>query len=404
MNWECGTEEVSQLWSLDPSVIFLNNGSYGAVPLRVQQKREQILTEIERNPVRFLSRDLPERLNEQQRTLARWLNGDAEGFAFVPNATSGIGSVLRSLTLTHGDEIVFHNHGYRWVKQALENLASRTGVVLKIAVLDWPEASTNQICQAFEKEMSPRTKLLICDHISSPSALVFPVAELILFARSKGVPVLVDGAHAPGALELNMETLDPDFYVGNLHKWACAPRGTGFVYVRPEFRAAVKPESLCYSGGQGHFQKGVQMSDYFHWNGTTDFSAWLSTSEAIAFNDLLGWENLISKRLKLLNNAMIMIEENLEGSARYRMPSEMQGPMWTFELPLLPQVTASVEVALQIASDLYRHNRIEVPVFFFNKCVFVRVSAQAFNKLSDYERLMTALLSHPFLATRERIR
>ena len=141
MRWECGDELVNQLWSLEPSIAFLNNGSYGAVPIRVQRYRNSVLAEIEKNPVKFLSRSLPERLEDERIALAGWLEADAAGIAFIQNATSGIGSVLRSLHFAPGDEIVFHDHGYRWVRQALENLASQTGVVIKFAVLAWPSVS-----------------------------------------------------------------------------------------------------------------------------------------------------------------------------------------------------------------------------------------------------------------------
>jgi isopenicillin-N epimerase len=404
LRWECGDELVNQLWSLEPSIAFLNNGSYGAVPIRVQRYRNSVLAEIEKNPVKFLSRSLPERLEDERIALAGWLEADAAGIAFIQNATSGIGSVLRSLHFAPGDEIVFHDHGYRWVRQALENLASQTGVVIKFAVLAWPSVSNEQVVSAFEKVIGPKTKLIICDHISSPTALVFPVSEIVALARAKGVLVLVDGAHAPGAIDLRLGKLEPDFYVGNLHKWACAPRGTGFIYVGPGHRDIIRPESLSYCGGQGHFQRSDRLSDFFHWNGTTDFSAWLTTTEALSFNEELGWEQLFKNRKNLLDKVRLLFQQELKGCELCSTPPEMQGPMWTFEFPLKPHTTPSVETAQWIAADFYRHDRIEVPVFYFNNRVYVRVSAQAFNKLSDYERLLGAMRAHRFSAAGKRIR
>ncbi|MEY2987903.1 MAG: isopenicillin N-epimerase [Pseudomonadota bacterium] len=395
---------MALLWSLDFRLTFLNNGSYGAVPIRIQHFRNSVLEEIEKNPVKFLSRDLPERLDEQRLSLARWLEADAEGIAFTQNATSGIGSVLRSLNFAPGDEVVFHDHGYRWVRQGLENLARHSGVVIKTAAVSWPSATNEQVITAFDRLIGSKTKLVICDHISSPTALVFPVAELVALARAKGVPILVDGAHAPGALELKLGHLNPDFYVGNLHKWACAPRGTAFIYVGQEHRSVIRPESLSYCGGQGHFQSGTRLSDFFHWNGTTDYSGWLSTTEALAFNEELGWDQLFRNRKSMLEKVKTLFQQELIGIGQYLQPAVMQGPMWTFEFPLKQQVTPSAENAQLIAGDLYRFDQIEVPVFYFKNGIYIRVSAQAFNKLSDYERLLKALLAHRLLAAREGIR
>ncbi len=403
MRWQCGDERITRLWSLEAGLTFLNNGSYGALPLRVQQYRNRLLAEIEKNPVKFLARELPQKLDEQRSALARWLEADAAEVSFVHNVTSGISAVLRSLKFAPGDEIVFHDHGYRWVRQGLENLARQTGVVIKTAVVDWPDASSAQVVEAFEKVINPKTKLIICDHISSPTALVFPLSELISLARFRGALVLIDGAHAPGALQLSMRQIDPDFYVGNLHKWACAPRGTGFIYASKRFRDVIRPESLSYCYGQGHFQRNSLPSDFFHWNGTTDFSGWLSTIEALAFNEELGWNQLFENRKILLDKVKFQFQKELMGAERYSTPREMQGPMWTFEFPLTKKATPSAEIAHLIASDLFEHQKIEVPVFYFKNGIQIRVSAQAFNKLSDYERLLTVLLSHRLSAAREGI-
>lgn len=404
MSWECGDDWLIQLWSIDDKLAFLNNGSYGAVPKQVQRHRALIQQEIERNPVNFLARELPAKLTEQRVLLSSWLNVDSDSIAFVQNATSGMSAILRSLKFSAGDEILFHDHGYRWIWQALENLSFQTGVVIKTAKLPWPALSAAQLLESFEREISQKTKLVICDHISSPSGLVFPVAEMISLAQSKGVTILIDGAHAPGALDLNLGSLKPDLYVGNLHKWACAPRGTAFIHVSQAFREVIRPECLSYCGGRGHFLSSSNLSDFFDWNGTVDFSAWLSTSEALSFNETLGWSQLFSNRKKLLNRVKKIFLQELKGLVVPEIPDEMSGPMWAFQWPLARGLIPSAEIAFQIARDLYQRDQIEVPVFYFKDGIYIRVSAQAFNKLNDYERLLKAVLSHRLSATRKRVR
>lgn len=401
MDWNCGDDWVVRLWSLDNGTAFLNNGSYGAVPVQVQNRRIEFLSRQEENPVRFLSRELPSLLERERNALAVWLNAEPDGLALIHNATSGLGAVLRSLKFDQHDEIVFHDHGYRWVKQALENLSRQCGVVVKTAEVPWPVVTTDEIVKAFEKQLTKRTKLIICDHITSASALVYPVEEIVSLAASRKIPVLVDGAHAPGALELDLKTLGADFYVGNLHKWACAPRGAGFLSVKPQFRCVIRPESLSYSGGQGYLSGGARMTDFFDWNGTTDVSSWLCISEALAFNQMLGWNLLRSNRVKLLNSVRELFFDTFQVWEQHDLASELSGPLWTVELPLAEGVIPSAGLGLQISQDFFEKARIEVPVFHFKDRICVRVSAQAFNQLNDYQRLVNAIQAHPQLAARK---
>ena len=396
MSWICGEQSIRELWGLDPSVAFLNHGSYGAVPHAVHRERLAVIQNIEKNPADFIARQLPQRISEQRRNLAAWLNAQPQTLAFVPNATSGIGAVLASLSWQPGDEIVFHSHGYGWVRQGLSNLAARYRVVVKEAHIPWPRASDDLIVSSFEEQMSERTKLLICDHVSSPTALAFPLKRIISAAHARGVRVLVDGAHAPGFLPLDIGILGPDFYVGNLHKWVCAPRGAAFLYVNESHRDAIRPESLCYSGGIAHHSHSCDFVDYFDWTGTTDFSAWLSIAAALEFNAYLGWTELFRNRRQLLLEAKRLLITALNLNHVQIGGDENAYAMLTLPWPLRHHIEPSIALARILSEWLLREHRVEVPVLCFENRIYFRVSVQAYNCLDEYQRLAQAIALHPY--------
>jgi isopenicillin-N epimerase len=389
--WSCGDEAIRNLWSLDSNTIFLNHGSYGGVPLKVRQEYSSIQSQIEKNPVKFLSRDLPERLMNIRRTLAQRLNADPEGFAFVSNATSGVGAVLASLPFTEGDEIAFHNHGYGWVRQGLQNLARSRGVVVREALIPMRPKGKSEIVSAFEKIIGKKTKLVVCDHVTSSTALVFPVQEIVELARSKGVPVLVDGAHAPGMLDLDLLKAGADFYTGNFHKWVCAPRGSAFLSVAPQWRGVVRPLSLSYSGGVTHHLWDESFVGYFDWTGTNDFAAWLAVPEAFRFHDELGWQRIFSERKSLLLEGYQVYFDKIGGSEPDIRESELLSAMVTLPLPQIDNFAADPAGAKQLTRFIYEKFKIEIPAVCFDGKLFVRASAQIYNRRSDFERLADAI-------------
>lgn len=389
--WSCGDESIRNLWSLDSDTVFLNHGSYGAVPLRVRREYSSIQDQIEKNPVRFLSRDLPERLMTTRHYVAQRLNVDPQGLVFVSNATSGVGAVLSSLPFTKGDEIVFHNHGYGWVRQGLQNLARTKGVVVREAVIPMFPKSNDEIVAAFAQHLGQKTKLIVCDHVTSPTALVFPVQEIVELAHGRGIPVLVDGAHAPGLLELNLQKTAADFYTGNFHKWVCAPRGSAFLSVAPEWRNVVRPQSLSYSGGVTHHLWDDAFVGYFDWTGTSDPAAWLSVPEAYRFHDELGWQKVFSGRKSLLSEGSRVYLNKLGFSQNEICDSSLLAAMITLPLPLLEGVAVDAAGAKQLTRSIYEKFKIEIPAICFDGKLFVRASAQIYNRIGDFERLADAI-------------
>jgi isopenicillin-N epimerase len=389
--WSCGDEAIRNLWSLDSNTIFLNHGSYGGVPLKVREEYASIQSQIEKNPVKFLSRELPEKLMDTRRTIAQRLNADPEGFAFVSNATSGVGAVLASLPFTEGDEIVFHNHGYGWVRQGLQNLARSKGVVVREALIPMQPNGKSEIVSAFEKIIGKKTKLVVCDHVTSSTALIFPVQEIVELARSKGVPVLVDGAHAPGILDLDLQKTGADFYTGNFHKWVCAPRGSAFLSVAPQWRGVVRPLSLSYSGGVTHHLWDQSFVGYFDWTGTNDFAAWLAVPEAFRFHDNLGWQRIFSERKSLLLEGYRLYRDKIVCLEADICKTELLAAMVTLPLPQIENFAADPAGAKQLTRFIYEKFKIEIPAVCFDGKLYVRASAQIYNRLSDFERLADAI-------------
>jgi isopenicillin-N epimerase len=368
--------------------------------LEIQRSYFAIHEQIEKNPVDFLSRHLPEYLANCRLSVSAWLNAQPEGIAFVNNATAGVGSVLTSMTFSAGDEIVFHSHGYGWVRQGLANLVAKTGAVIREAEIPLSPQSDAEIVEAFSKVLSSRTKLLICDHVTSPTALIFPVKEIVELARKAGIPVLVDGAHAPAFLPLDLESVGADFYTGNFHKWLCAPRGSAFLWVASRWRDIIRPQSLSYIGGVTHHHYDQSFTGFFDWTGTNNFASWLTVPSAIQFHSSLGWERIFSQRQKLREKFVEYYLCEMRISEFVMPASNLLGAMVTLPLKLKPDVQLSNALARSLTQEFHDHSGVEVPVIFFAGELYVRMSAQIYNRVADVERLVEVLGAHRFSAVR----
>lgn len=402
--WNYGDEKIRGCWDLDVHTAFLNHGSYGAVPRRVQNEYRAVQSEIEANPVRFLGRILPSRLAAVRERVAGWLHCDGDGLAFVNNATSGIGAVLNSLDFQAGDEIVFHNHGYGWVRQGLHNLARLRGVVIREAEIKPVPDSNSEIVSAFGSLLNEKTRLIVCDHVTSPTAIVFPVREIVELARQAGVPVLVDGAHAPALIPLDLSSIGADFYTGNFHKWLCAPRGSAFLHVLPQWRGIIRPQSISYSGGITHHAFDTSFKGFFDWTGTSDFASWLTVPAALDFHEDLDWQRVFSERKRLLCDALQLYSDTISW-ARESLPDvNFLAAMVTLPLKLKEGIVADALLARALTEDFYNSDKVEAPAVSFQGRMYVRLSTQIYNRLEDVERLLRVVGSHRFSAVRIGVR
>ncbi len=365
-------------WSLESGMRFLNHGSFGATPIAVQQVQEDWRRRMERQPVRFM-RELGPRLRAAAARLAAFVGADADGLVFVENATQGANAVLRSLRFRPGDRIVATDHIYNAVRTTLAHLAERAGIVVDTVALGLPVASAEAVVAAVDAALAAApTRLLVIDHVASASALVLPAAELVARAHARGVPVLVDGAHAPGMLDLDVGALGADWYVGNCHKWLCAPKGAGFLHAAPHARADLHPTTVSHGYLDG-------LAAEFDWIGTRDPSSWLSVPAAIDFHEELGGAALRARNHGLATAAAAALAAEL--GTETGAPAGLFGSMATVRLP----TDGDPGRVGPIGDALWQRHRIEVPVMPLAGRLWLRLSAAAYTDPQDFSGLAEAV-------------
>jgi isopenicillin-N epimerase len=387
---------MKQHWTLDPEITFLNHGSFGATPRAVLEKQNEYRAQMEREPVRFFVRELEPLLDAARAELAAFLDADAEGVAFVPNATAGVNAVLRSLDLDKFDELLVTNQEYNACRNILDYVATQSGVKVVVADVPFPIASADVVVERVLENVTGRTRLLLIDHVTSQTGLIFPVKALIDELQKRGIDTLVDGAHAPGFLPLSLRELNAAYYTGNLHKWVCAPKGAAFLYVRANRRAGVRPAAISHGANSPRRDRSRYLLE-FDWTGTFDPTPWLCVPDALRFMASLlpgGWPMVVHRNQELALRARDLLCETLE--IEPPAPDAMLGSMAAVPLPDGTQSEAPSLYGDPLQDRLLYDHRIEVPIVPWPappKRV-LRVSAQLYNVFEDYERLAEALLLH----------
>lgn len=372
-------------WLLDPNIIYLNHGSFGATPRVVLERQSEVRRQMEREPVRFMVRELEPLLDESRRAFADFLNADFDGLAFVPNATAGVNAVLRSLDLDKHDELLVTNHEYNASRNVLDYVAALSGARVVCVDIPFPIESAERVVELIRSAVTGRTRLLLIDHVISQTALIFPVAEIVRELQSRGIDTLVDGAHAPGMLPLDLRALDAAYYTGNLHKWVCAPKGAAFLYVRENRRGSIRPTSISHGANSSRRDRSRFLIE-FDWTGTFDPSAWIAAGEALRFVPSLvegGWPEIRRRNHELVLAGRDILCEAL-GIDR-PAPDSMIGSIASVPLP--ENANESLQDQL-----LFEHN-IEVPVIPWADKSLLRISAQLYNEQHEYESLARALRS-----------
>jgi isopenicillin-N epimerase len=362
-------------WLLDPEVLFLNHGSYGAVPRIVFDEQRRLQERMERDPGKFLG-ELPDALRATANDLAQFIQGVGSDLAFVENATAGCNTVLASIRFSPGDEILVTDHGYPAVRKAAEYYAARAGARVVEVTVPFPATDPIEIINAVAMRLGRRARLAIFDHVTSPTAVVFPVRELTAICHDAGAKVLIDGAHAPGMLSLDVSAIGADWYVGNCHKWLMAPKGSGFLWTPPERQAETHPLVISHGYGLG-------FASEFDWVGTRDATAWLAVSAALDFYHRCGGHLLRERNMRLVRNASNMLASRW--SSERGTVDDLTGSMSTVRLPVDGAV--SDERALKIRQALREEHRVDAPVIVFKGAFWIRISAQAYNGMDDYARL-----------------
>jgi isopenicillin-N epimerase len=368
---------LRDLWMLKPGVKFLNHGSFGALPRQVAEVQSQWRQRIEAEPIEIIGRRRPELIEAAKIPVANRLGMQPGNFGFVTNATEGVNAVLRSLKLQPGDELLTTNHVYHAVRQAMKLVARNAGATCREVQIPLPIQSADEICERVVSAISPATKLLVIDHVTSPTALVFPLEKIITACKEKGVDVLADAAHAPGMLPLNIETIGATYFTANLHKWICAPKGTAILWVAPDHQADVHPTVISHHLDQG-------FAEEFSWQGTRDLSSWLTAPAAFAFLENLGFERVLAHNHQMAVWAQQLLTSRWNVQPISPMDGSLLGSMVTVPLPdPLGKITGPQVQALQ--QRLYDEFQIENPLVSWDDRLMLRVSCQVYNLPHEYE-------------------
>ena len=378
------------LWLLDPEVTYLNHGTLGATPRRVLDLQQSLRNEIERQPARVLYREIigmvgaerpvKTRLRAAADAVADFVGAEGRDVVFVDNATTGVNAVLRSLDLREGDELLLTDHAYGGVLRAARHAVRRSGARVRTVELPYPKARGDAIVERIATALRPSTRLVIVDHITSDTAPVLPLGEIAAACRDRGVPVLADGAHGPGALRLDVPALGVDWYAADLHKWAFAPRSCGFLWAPPERQADLHPAVISWGLDEGFHEE-------FRWVGTRDPTNYLAAPEGIAFLRELGESSVYEHNHALVWEAANTLAELL--GTQLGLEESMVAAMVTVPLP--EELGATELDAERLRDALLFEDRIEVAVRARGGRLWARISAQVYNELGDYERLASAL-------------
>ena len=385
--------DVTRFWGLDPQVTFLNHGSFGACPLPVLEAQRRLRERMERQPVRFFIRDLEGLLDAARVELGAFIGAEPLDLAFVPNATAGINAVLRSLRIAPGDELLVTDHAYNACRNALDFVAADRRARVVVVPMEFPIGSADRVLEAVLERVSPRTRFALVDHVTSPTGLVFPIERLVRALAAEGVDTLVDGAHAPGMLPLDVTAVGAAYYAGNCHKWVCAPKGAGFLHVRRDRQPEVRPIAISHGANSPRRDRSRFLVE-FDWTGTVDPTAYLCVPEAIRFMGSLlpgGWPEVMARNRALALEARAILARAL--GVPPPSPDSMVGSLAAVPLPDGSAEPASPLQISELQDRLLERFGIEVPIVPWPAPPkrLVRVSAQLYNSVAQYERLAAAL-------------
>ena len=374
---------LKDLFLLDPSVTFLNHGSFGATPKPVFREYQRWQRELENQPVEFLGRRSTALLSEARAGLGKYLGTHGDNLVFTQNVTISLNIVARSLGLSPDDEVLTTDHEYGAIDRTWRFLSKERGFKYINQPISMPLTTQEEFIEDFWRGVTAHTRVICLSQITSPTAILFPLKEILQRARERGILTIVDGAHVPGQIPLNLDALGADFYGGNLHKWLCAPKGAGFLYARPAVQHLLKPLVVSW-GYESETPSGSDFIDYNEWWGTRDLAAFLSVPAAIEFQKENDWDSVREACHQLVREAQNGICE-LTGLAPLHAPAGD----WFRQMVAVP-LPADTDL-VRLKSRLYDEFKIEVPLVAWNGSKLIRVSVQGYNSRRDINKLLKAL-------------
>jgi isopenicillin-N epimerase len=379
------------LWPLDPAITFLNHGSFGSCPLAVLEYQTELRRRLEREPITFLVRELEPLLDEARAAVAAFVGADADDLVLIPNATSGVNAVMRSLDFKPGDELLVTDHEYNACRNVANFVAERTGAQVVAAKVPFPLQSAHEVVAAVLAAVTPRTKLLLIDHVTSQTGMILPVAEIVRRLAEQGIDTLIDGAHAPGMIPLDLQALGAAYYTGNCHKWICAPKGAAFLHVRRDRQQVVRPLVISHGANSPRTDRS-RLQIEFGWMGTSDPSAVLSIPKALEYVATMlpgGWPAIMKRNRELALAGREVLCRTL--GIPKPCPDELIGTLASLPIPDATSDTPS-KSPLYLdpwQDELMSRHRIEVPIIPWPAPPkrLLRISAQLYNSLPQYELL-----------------
>ncbi len=377
---------MRELFLLDPDVIFLNHGSFGATPRPVYAVYQDWQRLLEHQPVKFLGRDVGGYLAEARAALGAYVGAAADDLVFVPNATNGVNIVARSLALGPGDEVLATDHEYGACENVWLYLSHRRGFRYVRQPIPLPVTSIEAVVEQFWAGVTPRTKVIFLSHITSPTAVTLPVEAICQRARQAGILTVIDGAHAPGQVALDLAAMGVDFYTGNCHKWLCSPKGSALLYARPAVQHLIEPLVIGWGwGDERTLSYGSDFLDYTQYLGTNDYAAYLSVPAAIEFQRDHDWDVVRAHCHALAAEFVARMVTLTELPSIY----PVGGGGFYHQMALAPLPPGTDATALK--TRLYDDYRVEIPTIQWQDRPFIRISIQGYNTTADVDALMAAL-------------
>lgn len=368
---------------LDPEITFLNHGSFGACPKAIFENYQYLQLELEKEPVQFIQKKANEYLKVAKNALAKYFGCSSSDFFFVPNPTVAINTVLRSLELKEGDEILSTNHEYGAMDRTWSFFCKKTGAKYIRQNISLPIVSKEQLLEEFWRGYTSKTKIIFISQISSATALIFPVKEICDKAKTLGLITIIDGAHVPGHIELNIQELNPDFYTGTLHKWMLAPKGSSFLYVKKIFQNAIDPLVVSW-GYDSEAPSESLFLDYHEYQGTRDISAFLTTPKVVQFLEDNNWTEKAAQCQKLILDNYKDFCDLLNSKPICPVTSEFLGQMCSIPI--------KTDKPLELKEILFNKYKIEIPITKIESGMFLRIALNAYNSQNDLDVLYSAIV------------
>lgn len=377
--------DLKKLFLLNKDVTFLNHGSFGSCPTPIFEEFQRFQRQLEFQPISFLEEHIDQNILNAQQVLSTFINCDADDIVFFTNPTTAINEVMRSIPVNEGDEILSSTHEYGALDKAWDFISTVRGITHVKAVTPNPISSKAEFIDAFVSAITSRTKVIFISHITSSTGLIFPVEDIIKLARQKNILTIVDGAHVPGHIPLNLTELNPDIYTGTCHKWLLCPKGTSFLYVKKELQNQIKPLIVSWGYENPEFSRTPFQNSHL-WQGTRDISPFLTIPKAIEFRDEYSWNDVSEVSRQMILDFRSEILSSFDTIPLFEdNPTHWLGQMYSFSIP------NHINECTRIKSQLIHEHNIEIPVFVWDKKLYIRISLNGYNNEEDLHRLLSVL-------------